>query len=301
MLACGQDGYVTFANQRCSSQCSSVLAYMFNGSVDWYMSDFTPIPELFRHDADVIIFFLSGDGVLSTTPIDDPWYRMTKPTRRLGIVGLNGSSQSYGMEIAASPVACTSQLQFCNSVSTNCGALTNYQDALIDTAPLFNTTEDWMYQETAPPTKVASRFQWFVHELTWFPMDIFNIMTTLGTTGLASRQTLGQGVQGPLPSNQWQVEVSSWWATSLAAWQAVLVERARGVQNPAWFQYRAFPQDQNQRDMCNSQVSTSLYGTFVCKYDPKLISESRKYAAHFTALSTCLGFCSPISPDFSSL
>ncbi|KAF3005233.1 hypothetical protein E8E14_003097 [Neopestalotiopsis sp. 37M] len=241
----------------------SVLAYMFNGSVDWYMSDFTPIPELFRHDADVIIFFLSGDGVLSTTPIDDPWYRMTKPTRRLGIVGLNGSSQSYGMEIAASPVACTSQLQFCNSVSTNCGALTNYQDALIDTAPFFNTTEDWMYQETAPPTKVASRFQWFVHELTWFPMDIFNIMTTLGTTGLASRQTLGQGVQGPLPSNQWQVEVSSWWATSLAAWQAVLVERARGVQNPAWFQYRAFPQDQNQRDMCNSQkVRSTLYGSF---------------------------------------
>ncbi|ETS80554.1 hypothetical protein PFICI_08083 [Pestalotiopsis fici W106-1] len=261
-----QESQYTRANASLSGvdyRLGSVLAFMSNGSVDQLMSDFTPIPQLFRHDADVMIFFLSGNGVLSITPIDDPWYRMTKPIDHLGVVGVNGSSQSYGMEIAASPVACTSQFQFCNSVSTSCGPLTNYLDAMIGTAPLFNTTEDWISQDGPPPTKFGSRFQWFVHELSWFPIDISSIVSTLGTTGLASRQSLGAGVQQPLPSNQWQTEVTGWWATCLAAWQAVLVERARGVQNPAWAKYRALPQNQYQRDMCyNQKVRSTLYGSF---------------------------------------
>jgi hypothetical protein len=63
------------------------------------VSDFIPDANLHREDADITLFFLSGNGVVSVTPIYDPWYRMSLPIRPTFKANLNGSAMSYGSKL----------------------------------------------------------------------------------------------------------------------------------------------------------------------------------------------------------
>jgi hypothetical protein len=49
-----------------------------------------------------------------------------------------------------------------------------------------------------------------------------------GSSALVASETVFQGIQAPLPNNQWTIEVSSWFATSLASLQRYPVDIASG-------------------------------------------------------------------------
>lgn len=49
-----------------------------------------------------------------------------------------------------------------------------------------------------------------------------------GSSALRASETVTNTQQGPLPNNQWQIESSSWFATSLAKLQRITVEYATG-------------------------------------------------------------------------
>lgn len=236
-------------------QFSASQANFFNGTVlGDGASDFYPIPALQPQDADVTLLFLSGNGVVSVTPIEDPWFRMTKPYSLVHKAVSGETIMSYAADDAASPMGCTLQYQFCNAGKDKCGPLSSAQDALAGAAPLFNLSTEIINGGESPTSQVASRMAWFLDVMSWYPANVYSIVTAQGPTGLLAKQGLSGGVQGPLPDDQWKAEITNWWAMVLALFQSMFVETARGVTDPSQAQYRGLPGDSYQQDMCYNQV-----------------------------------------------
>jgi hypothetical protein len=210
-------------------------------------SYFQPIPELRRDDADLMLSFLSGSGVYFAERSPDPWYRATTIAGNTTIDALNSSVHVYRMDEAVSPLGCAIQWQFCQGAALGtpvCGDLASFNDALSS----FQLND---------AINLNSKLLWYL-EILYYSPGIFDLLQTLEAQSLASMRTLSNGVQSPIPQNQWQLDVSHWWATFLAAEQAYFVDVVTGppdsFQIPAkWIQG---PADDQERDACDSQVST---------------------------------------------
>ncbi|KAI0552539.1 hypothetical protein F4679DRAFT_70859 [Xylaria curta] len=236
---------------------------------------FLPRDELYRTDGDTYIFFLVGNGVLYWDPVDAPWYQAHTPGPNIrSTVGEGGLLATYIPDEAASPVACVEQFQFCNTAypgETGCGPLGGSFGSVVGAAPLFNTS----YKELGSgntTTEAGSRLLWFINQQTT-SATVAHIVRTLGPRGLASQSKLYQGVQPTLPKEQWQLDMTQIWASSLAGLQAIFLTTAQGQTDEELQPYRALPWDGETQHLCNSQkmrsaqyTSFSLFGllfTFV--------------------------------------
>lgn len=63
-------------------------------------------------------------------------------------------------------------------------------------------------------------------------MDTRDTLGLLGTQALRARDSLNGPLLGPLPDNQWQLEVQHWHATSMAYMQATFLQPILGLKNP---------------------------------------------------------------------
>ncbi|GAW24374.1 hypothetical protein ANO14919_139580 [Xylariales sp. No.14919] len=123
---------------------AAVSSRRVNGLVD-PDSDFRPVAELERVDGDVIVAFLSGNGVLFHQALDDDWYQATVPSFTLNHKRGAKTGLKYRPLDAASPMGCVQQMQWCNSAyprDRGCGPLASTYDAFLGAAPLFNLTSD---------------------------------------------------------------------------------------------------------------------------------------------------------------
>jgi len=235
---------------------SYVMAVPVNGSVA-PESLYQPMPELLRPDGSLYIIFLEGNGVAFYEATDDDWYRgnvAAHVTTSLGERDLNDLTTLYKPEEAASPMACVEQYQFCRVDDTNCGPLASFYDAVMGAAPLFNATRGMLEGEEDPTSKSAAQFGWFTNRFSLAATSVEWILNGLGARGLASQLALQNGIQGPMPTNQWQLDVRHWWAIWLASIQAGFVNMARGTDDPVLKQYAAEP-EQFRQDVCETQVS----------------------------------------------
>lgn len=206
--------------------------------------------------------FLTSNGIEYYDIIRDPWYRASIPGDTIYTQFTpdeGGEQMVYQPEEAASPMGCVKQYQFCNpSLSSNkCGPLASWGDAQTEAAPLFGITrEDWE-NGTMPTTSNAmgSRFLWLLTALTYGSVETGNIITHLGQNALTSIKDLSNGLMGPLPTDQWQIDVRYWWATHLASLQAAVVNTAYGQTDPALTPYKVLPFNPHAHSICNNQVS----------------------------------------------
>lgn len=227
------------------------------------ISDFVPIPELFSDDGDLHLIFLEGNGLVFYEKNTDPWYRATQ----LGppVIMSNNSTQNvYLPEEAASPLACVERYQFCNA-GKECGPLSGTIPTLIESASLFNMAAIDIINETVPEDPIGSRFYWYHLVLLTMAADIDDILDNLGPKALLSQQSLLGGFMGPLPDDQWQLDVTYWWATRLAGIQAAFVNTAHDTGNAALDEFRNRPYNSYMRDMCNNQVSIQSFPIHVWK------------------------------------
>lgn len=238
---------------------------MFNGTTIVSNSDFSPDSNLYLEDADITLIFLSGNSVVTTTPIHDPWFRMSRAIRPVHNGDTNATTMVYGMDVAASPLGCATQYQYCNSDQENCGPLSNAQEAMVGAAPFFNTTSNVLLNETPGRTEIASRMQWMTNVMALYPASAYSVVKGQGVTSLVAREGLFGGIQGSLPDDQWKAEVTGWWTTTLAAWQAMLVDTAHGLTDPSLASERGLPQDEYQKDMCYNQVRITKDYSAMCK------------------------------------
>jgi hypothetical protein len=175
-----------------------------------------PSEELQSATADTSLVFLSANGVQFMSNTSDPWYRATKKIGSLGLVGSSDVTPVFGQEEPASPLACLVSYQYCNYTTedtTACAPL----HSLSDSKELAKDYLPFRADEGALGWAVARHFE--------YPVDITYV---LGAQALISRRSLTQGMQGPIPDNQWQLDVTYWFETALAALQKTWIASAAG-------------------------------------------------------------------------
>ncbi|KAI0546606.1 hypothetical protein F4679DRAFT_587283 [Xylaria curta] len=242
--------------------------------------EFVAEQDLQRNNADTYIIFLSGNGVVSSVPLDDPWYRFDALSNfTIESVESNEQSFSYQPSEAASPLGCAYQVQICKgNVASNdsCGPLASYSDAWGGAAPLFGVNMEAIYNletdqliKTYAADKDASRFVWLLRIITNSQTDVTDIVTKVGSQSLESSKSLDSGVQGPLPDNQWMLDVTYWWNITLAVLQATFIDTAYGSTTLERARLQINATNSGQKTLCQNQkirsaeyISISVFGLY---------------------------------------
>ncbi|OJD29408.1 cytochrome p450 protein [Diplodia corticola] len=221
-----------------------------NGSVHYLDSEL--VPALRRPDADVSIIYLSAGGILFTQKTTDDWYRAT--TETTGPFEEPYNVPFYAQDEPASPLACAKQEQLCNPNlpdGSRCSPLSGNLDMNANLGKL------------AGGNKSANLISW-LHKITLQPdISLTQVVSILGSQALRSKQTVGYGVQSPLPDGQWQLDVQHWFAISLAMIQERFVDAAAGHTDSAIRPFVKEPDNREERMMCSSQkIMSSEHTSF---------------------------------------
>ncbi|KAI9716556.1 MAG: hypothetical protein M1812_005287 [Candelaria pacifica] len=197
----------------------------------------SPISALNRTDADITLLFLSQNSISSPKPCDDPMFSAHQTT--------NDSSTftSYRHDHFINVLGCIDRHQYCNPNALDqdyaCTALTSSGTAGHSIQNL---------SANAAQILTAGRLAVQLSSLT-----IQGSVNGRDASALRASETVYDKSQAPLPNNQWQIESSSWFATSLAKLQRIAVEYATGPDFlPEGTSVQA-PTDELSRAMCRSQ------------------------------------------------
>lgn len=193
------------------------------------------MPPLLRTDADTDLFFLSANRIAFTEPTSDPWFSAHTPTAD------ELDSPLYWADArAASALACTSQYQACDG-RDHCTRPAASLDLKRLAARLWATPEQ------------ARLFGWFCERVG--SADVGAPAFNLGASCLQARDGLTEGLQSPLPDDQWQVEVRHWAAVALAFQQAGVVNGATGPSERGVWPWVGTNVTGFDRGRCDGQVS----------------------------------------------
>ena len=212
------------------------------GGVSPSDSTWQPIPALSRDDADTSIFFLSSNGIGYSAPVEDPWF---SATTKANYSGLDGNGDLYETDYLVNVLACIDQHQFC--VEKTCTPLTSLAAA--------NNASDNLQMKTMQRAVMNLMATSTVSESIWWSVQ------GLRSNALRASDTILGFLQGPLPSDQWTIEVSAWMATSLARLQQLTVDYATGTPSDPNKSHIIPPSSKEEKSLCNSQVVRSSTGT----------------------------------------
>jgi hypothetical protein len=216
-----------------------------------------PIDALQRGDADVSLVFLATGGMTFTEPVDDPWYSAHQPLMNVTMDGSDkGYLQLYSADSPASVLGCTTQYQQCVP-SLPEGQRCTKLGGIWETNQTLTAANDWqsnMTQQALLPIQMAE-FQ--------------QVVTVLQASSLTSRYSMQTSMQGPLPSNQWQLDLENWHHITLAAVQNNVVNFAIGpAKNEPMQKLWTPPDGEVEKYVCKNQVSQS----FQCRDPCSLLS-----------------------------
>ncbi|KAI7778233.1 hypothetical protein LA080_002498 [Diaporthe eres] len=243
---------------------SYMLRPLFSGTVNGTPgadpnSGFVPGTELERTDADLFLVFLSGHGVFFSEPLYDDWYRATEPYASMREMQ-HEEIPIYRTSEAASPLACASQWQFCNTNTSACSPTASYHDAMLGSAQAFGINGDVAAESRSPAT---DRLGWLMESTGIRYSGEDSILLNLQDSALLSKQSLMQGYQGHLPDNQWQLDVVNWFSIYLALVQSNMLQTASGYQEAASGISAAQPMTEAAQRLCSNQkIRTTRYSSF---------------------------------------
>lgn len=216
------------------------------------MSDFIPVPALSPAalNGSVYLIFLSANSVAFTSPTEDLWYKATTRSKYdLPAHFSNGTEEqipAYIQDQPASPMGCLQQMQLCNPslpADAQCTELTGLDDA----------ASSFMAMNAAPDKQPF--FEWALDQgLGYRLVEIDGVVETLGSQSLTSRYGLNEGVQLPVPNNQWQLDVISWFSTTLVSVQQSFVDIALGPTGAELNRWKIGPSSPLEQHLCGSQV-----------------------------------------------
>jgi hypothetical protein len=245
-------------------------AYLANGTYNTSRGAFIPIPDLSGpdHDGDILLFWLVGNGVLFENYTLNPWYRATTPDSTVEWEQSDhpGKCEGYRFDEAASPMACLSKYQWCNTnlpQDSQCGMLGSWTDSIKDASPLFGLDDDALDpMRPVINSTLGNMLLWPGLAVGAGPTDESMVVELLGPKALTSTDTLFSGAQYTLPDNQWQLDVVNWFTIMLAALQLAFVDIVR-LTDPSLASSRSGPANSIERNLCNSQkIRSTLYPSF---------------------------------------
>lgn len=203
--------------------------------------------------------FLSTNNIKFTNPVDDLWYSAHKSGNTLSILGSSDEKiPIYFSDNAVRALGCIERYQFCNpNISRN-----------LSCTPLggiFQVSESaiQLYQDEIQ----QEHFNWSASAIKHMAAGVSEIVRRLGTNALLSRITLQEGLQSPLPNNQWELEVESWFKATLADLQRSILELSTGPVDPTLRRFLIRPNTTETRKICanqkirsNSFISVNILG-----------------------------------------
>jgi hypothetical protein len=202
-----------------------------------------PILAFNRTNADVSLFFLAFNSVTYSYSSTDPIF---KATILVNVTETDGTIFGYYVsDYFINVLGCTDQFQICNpnipgldGEPTRCTALSSYL-VLYNEVDAIGLND---YQVATSDTLILSMgFS-----------NMYDAVNGRGSSALNAQNTVFNLNQAAaLPNNQWQIELSGWFAVSLATFQQALVEYASGPTNVV-----------NQRGTITSP--SDEYGQAVC-------------------------------------
>ncbi|KAL9619316.1 MAG: hypothetical protein Q9160_006081 [Pyrenula sp. 1 TL-2023] len=163
-------------------------------------STFMPIPELILDNAYTGLLFLSAKNIQFLQSVDDDWYSTTRPGPAIPLSSTGKLSDLYYSDRAVSVLGCLSKRQVCDTVSARCSPLGNED----------NPSLTWSSEEQ------EKIFNFWMVSTQRNSIGAIDIPLSQGINSLKAHSSLFNGLQGALPSDQWQQEVISWMSTSLA-------------------------------------------------------------------------------------
>ncbi|KAL9074945.1 MAG: hypothetical protein Q9157_004194, partial [Trypethelium eluteriae] len=169
---------------------------------------FVARPEISRVDADTGIFFLSANNVVFLAPVDDPWYSAHNGPFNVPTLGTStygpGNISAWFADYPAIALGCTHQAQYCNPLlpaQQGCSPLMGlYSTALEPLDTDRGGLSSWFQGSQ------LDRLNTFLDILAEFTPDLGTILNSVGVAALKGRLTLTSGAQGPLSSNEWQLD-----------------------------------------------------------------------------------------------
>lgn len=161
------------------------------------------------------------------------------------VKGANITSSYYEPDYFVSPLACIDQHQFCNPNTGKCTPLTSSNLTVLAAYTLGLNT-----QQKA-----------IVDRSNLFYQSIYFSVTGRNQAALRASESLFDRTLYALPNDQWMIEVSSWFAVSMARLQQSVIQYATG---PPYLPDGAIlikPANEAERHMCKSQRVRSPGGT----------------------------------------
>jgi len=213
-------------------------------------SEFLPIPDFNRSDADVSLIFLNR-LLLYTEEVTDPWFNATLPFEVDG-----WSGRKWASPLATTVIGCTEQYQFCNDYRcTPLSGLYSMNNKLIS-AVRFN------------PAQMAT------FELLWnatWPMQMRYLLVSLGADVLLAKDKVYisfNKLSPALPPDQWHTEMENIHNISMAMLQQRVVDHASPfnfkIHNPLNADTFIIPENDTENvRLCSLQrIKTSGYSSF---------------------------------------
>jgi len=205
-----------------------------------------PIPALNTTNADLSLLFIAANSIAYQQPVDDPVFAAH--------IHFNDTLAGtyvdfYDADAYVSVVGCSEQYRACNPINNVCTARLGFiqlQEALVNNKDGLELN----YVQNATITRIESALQL---------SSVYYATYGRGGSALRATEVLQQTSSGALPNNQWQIEVSSWFDTSLARIQQKVQEYAIG---PAFVPSGSYVQPPNPTlaidapwlDFCVSQI-----------------------------------------------
>lgn len=173
-----------------------------------------PVAEVNTTASDLSLLFIAPNTVRFTEKCYDPVFSATR-------YQMNGSYNTFWYaDYFVSVVGCSEEYQICNPSNNKCTPkLGNYQLQQAMVANKDGLGLNAMQNATAYRLAIATTHS-----------SIYYATFSRGAGALRAGETVSQLSQAPLPSNQWHIEVGSWFDAGLARLQALTQEY---VTNPA--------------------------------------------------------------------
>ncbi|KAE9367250.1 hypothetical protein N431DRAFT_350195 [Stipitochalara longipes BDJ] len=213
--------------------------------------DWTPISQLNRTDADIVLFFLGANSISYISPVDDPWFA----AHRHHISNIGVTENTWRSDAFIQVLACADQYQICNPGTDQCSSLDSLQ-----------ATKQQLQQIGLNDYQNQTAF--IIMDIGAALFGTGAVFEALGSGALlATSQVVPPGVSFSLPDNQWMLEATWWFTIGLAGLQQSVVEYATGPNPDHLVDGQAIPLstlgDPNStvtRTICNSQMIKSNGG-----------------------------------------
>lgn len=182
----------------------------------------------------------------NTEPCDDLWYAAHSVVRTVDSTSETGSLSYYLHDEPVRVLGCTTRYQFCNpdpKMGSPCTPLAGIFTLAAAADALWQTEEQRRFFNAAS-TQIVNNAG-----------GLTEIVTFTGITSLLARHSLANSMQGPLPSNQWQLEVENWFGATMADLQRAAVEYATGSIDQELSRFLKKPQTYEEHLLCRSLVS----------------------------------------------